>query len=321
MKDYELRRCGSQIVFRRFMKPFGQFETEFVANEVVKTDIPGLTVLKRGFSTYALLRENEQTCVKYECVDYILRNGLILFRVNKWYWWRDDFERILLGMAIDNQGLLFLKTTDFGDVFSYFSEGKPAQLCVKILEPLQAKEAGCLTADICRILTDEGWRYVSVISKYEQELAGGFFGEYQKKYKVILSEKPYASIADYYHFVKTFQSSKSGFGRVADFEEKFAAALWEGKEPFFDVTLWPSFTDCGENFGVKVIAWTRKMFEGETKGVYLVLAKDVSYKQIADEVEIGQFKDNACLFIRYEGKEDKIVYQPKFIGAKLKLIK
>ena len=50
MKDYELRRCGSQVVFRRFAEPSGQFETVFVADEVVKTDIPGLTVLKQGLT-------------------------------------------------------------------------------------------------------------------------------------------------------------------------------------------------------------------------------------------------------------------------------
>ena len=64
MKDYELRRCGSQVVFRRFAEPSGQFETVFVADEVVKTDIPGLTVLKQGFNTYALLREKGLSCYK-----------------------------------------------------------------------------------------------------------------------------------------------------------------------------------------------------------------------------------------------------------------
>ena len=120
--------------------------------------------------------------------------------------------------------------------------------------------------------------------------------------------------------MKTFQSSKSGFGWIADFEEKFADALWNGKDPFFDVVLLPLFGSCGENFGVKVIARTRRIFEGETQGIYQVLAKDVFYKQDADEVEIGQFDGKDCLYVRYGDKVHKFVYQPKVIGAKLQLI-
>ena len=75
MKDYELRRCGSQVVFRRFAEPSGQFETVFVADEVVKTDIPGLTVLKQGFNTYALLREKGYEIRAITPVDLFPRTG------------------------------------------------------------------------------------------------------------------------------------------------------------------------------------------------------------------------------------------------------
>ena len=107
---------------------------------------------------------------------------------------------------------------------------------------------------------------------------------------------------------------------IADFEEKFADALWEGKDPFFDVVLLPLFGSCGESFGVEVIARTRRIFEGETQGIYQVLAKDVFYKQDADEVEMGQFDGKDCLYVRYGNKVHKVVCQPTVIGAKLQLI-
>ena len=182
------------------------------------------------------------------------------------------------------------------------------------------KEAGCLIADVCRVLTEDGWLYVSIVTKREEDFVDGLFRGYQQKGKVIVSEKPYAPIADYYHFVKKFVSNKPGFGWVADFDEKFAAALWEGKEPFCDVTLLPSFNNCGESFGVKVLARTRQIFEGETQNLYLVLAKDVYYKQDADEVEMGMFYGKPCLYVRHVGKVHKFVYQPKIIGAKLQLL-
>ena len=64
----------------------------------------------------------------------------------------------------------------------------------------------------------------------------------------------------------------------------------------------------------------RRIFEGETQGIYQVLAKDVFYKQDADEVEMGQFYGKDCLYVRYGNKVHKFVYKPKVIGAKLQLI-
>lgn len=322
MNDYELRRCGSQVVFRRFAEPSGQFETVFVADEVVKIDIPGLTVLKKGFGTYALLREKGVSCYKKECVEYRLEKGRVLYRIDKWYWWRDDFQAVPLGTALDKEGFLFLDKKASGTSLNFFSDNELTQLGVKTVDPKHQgmKEAGCLIADVCRVLTEDGWRYVSIVTKGEEYYVGGLFRGYQQKGKVIVSEKPYAPIADYYHFVKKFVSSKPGFGWVADFDEKFAAALWEGKEPFCYVTLLPSFNNCGESFGVKVLARTRQIFEGETQNLYLVLAKDVYYKQDADEVEMGMFNGKPCLYVRHAGKVHKFVYQPKIIGAKLQLL-
>lgn len=244
-----------------------------------------------------------------------------------WQLWDEDFQLHFLGESVDQKKTVFVRKLFEGKTWnglyllSYFEGNRLCQVRCSDYQKTEGKSIPCLQADIAKLKIEGVWCFLNIFSRGKWcHCPRMKVPEYGVEQKVVLSEKPMAFWADYHHFVKTFQSSKSGFGWIADFEEKFADALWEGKDPFFDVVLLPLFGSCGESFGVEVIARTRRIFEGETQGIYQVLAKDVFYKQDADEVEMGQFDGKDCLYVRYGNKVHKVVCQPTVIGAKLQLI-
>ncbi len=63
----------------------------------------------------------------------------------------------------------------WGLLFELFSENELTQLGVKTVDPKHQgmKEAGCLIADVCRVLTEDGWRYVSIVTKREEDFVDG----------------------------------------------------------------------------------------------------------------------------------------------------
>lgn len=330
LKDFELRQVGSRLVLRQICPPDFEMRTIIAADKIVeqKEDFFVLGYNEKFFCLCRYDKQNRCLCSKIGCDDYVRLGKKILFLQNMmWQLWDEDFQLHFLGESVDQKKTVFVRKLFEGKTWnglyllSYFEGNRLCQVRCSDYQKTEGKSIPCLQADIAKFKIEGVWRFLNIFSRRKWCHCPGMKApEYGVEQKVVLSENLMASWADYHHFVETFQSSKSGFGWIADFEEKFADALWEGKDPFFDVVLLPLFGSCGESFGVEVIARMRRIFEGETQGIYQVLAKDVFYKQDADEVEMGQFDGKDCLYVRYGNKVHKFVYKPKVIGAKLQLI-
>lgn len=185
-----------------------------------------------------------------------------------WQLWDEDFQLHFLGESVDQKKTVFVRKLFEGKTWnglyllSYFEGNRLCQVRCSDYQKTEGKSIPCLQADIAKLKIEGVWRFLNIFSRGKWcHCPGMKVPEYGVEQKVVLSEKPMAFWADYHHFVKTFQSSKSGFGWIADFEEKFADALWNGKDPFFDVVLLPLFGSCGESFGVEVIARMRRILK------------------------------------------------------------
>lgn len=321
VKDYELRRCGSKIVLRRFMAPAYEFTTLWVADELVDSPLKELTILKAG-EYYALLREKDgQLFYVSGCRSYAVCDGRILICTDMWYWWNDQFEQVLLGHMLGEEHVLFWHKGTEAFYLNCFSKGKLEQFNGKSFEILAGKKADFLWADAAKIETSSGQRYVSVVARSEFDSSPGKkASRYRKVFNVVLTEKPMTSKADYYLFVGDFLRRMSNFATVIGFAEKFRNTIENGKD-FKDMpVLLPRWKSVAiDDFRVVILADTYRMYEGCNEGIYLVRCAELNYECKADEVDMGEYGGKRCLFVRHKGIEDKIYAVPH--GFRSKLVK
>lgn len=321
VKDYELRRCGSKIVLRRFMAPAYEFTTVWVADELVASPLRDLVILKRG-EYYALLREKDgQLFYVLGCRSYAVCDGRILICTDMWYWWNDQFEQILLGHMLGEEHVLFWHKRAETFYLNCFSKGKLEQFSGKSFEILAGKKADFLWADAAKIETTGGQRYVSVVVRSEFDSSPGKKADrYRKIFKVILNEKPLTPKAEYYLFVGDFLQRMNNFASVIGFFEKFRSTIENGKDFNDMLVLLPCWKSVAiDDFRVVVLVDIYQMFEGGKEGLYLVRCAELNYERKADEIAMGEYDGKRCLFIRHKGVEDKIYADP--CGFRSKLVK
>lgn len=321
-KDYELRRYGSKIILRQIDPATYDFKTIMVADELIEEKQKHLFVLKNQ-DYCALFRErNNQLFSVRKCRDYKIEADRILVLMDIWYWWTDEFELTPLGRQLGKNDLIFVLRAEEKFVLSYFSEGEFVQIKGVNIEELAAKEIFCLEADVAKIETEQGWKFISILSRREAVYYPGMrFSEYRTVFRVIMSEDSLEKTVDYYNFVKEFLKQKNRFGVIIGYKEKFSKALWEGQRPTNGLVLLPSFGNCLDGAGVITInADTWRLFNGEKKGAYRVRSTNLYYDKAADEVEMGEFDGQACLVVKLSGHEDKILYRKKGLKTELELI-